>query len=315
MEASSIRHIALLALITMAPMTVTHAAQSSCSESCTAANHAAADAPLATKLQAIVCTCAKRRLLIVGENHGTNETPDLVASLAKDAVAGRPVRLGLEMPADEQPALQTYIRSSGNATDRAKLLQGSFWASRDGRSSVAWLRLIESVRVLRTAGDDVDLFAMEPDYPDQATIEKQGGGLAFKEAGMAKSIRSALDNGTPNQLVIALMGNFHPRYGNAYPFAPAPGVSVTERLLPVSPYVLIPLARQTSAWNRMSDGFGVHSGTSTHAPKEPLPRLVTVIDKPGSPTVALLWLNTMTPAPPATASDQDGGNNAAPASP
>ncbi|MEP7185031.1 MAG: hypothetical protein ABI767_04270 [Rhodanobacter sp.] len=46
---------------------------------------------VAQAAQAIVCTVTDRSLLVVGEIHGSNETPDLVASLVEDALLNRPV--------------------------------------------------------------------------------------------------------------------------------------------------------------------------------------------------------------------------------
>jgi hypothetical protein len=246
----------------------------------------------------IVCAASDRDLLIVGELHGGNETPELVALLASDALRSRSVRLGLEIPSDEQAALNTYLHSSGGAEDQVKLLRGRFWTLRDGRSSKAMLLLIEHVRVLRERGNDVTLFAMEPVYSDPAAIARAGGVLSFKEMGMAQAIRQAMAGGGPHQLVIALMGNFHSRHGKDYPPSAAPGPSVTARLAAESPYVVLPLARQTAAWNCQSDGCGVHSYTSDDAPTGRLPRFVTDVDDVGGLTVIKLWLPTMTAALP-----------------
>ena len=268
-------------------------------------------ASLAQAAQVIVCATSERRLLIVGEMHGTNETPDLVAALVRDSIKHRPVQLGLEMPAAEQSALQAYIRSTGGAPERAKLLQGRFWTSQDGRSSTAMLRLLDSVRKLRIAGANVDVFAMEPIYPDLATMKKEGGAQFVKEAGMAQSIRHAMDVGSPDQLVIVLMGNFHSRYGKDSP-ADAPDHSVTERLASESPYVVLPSARQMEAWVCLSDGCGVHSATDGGAPQEALPRFVTDINEWSGPVEVELWLPRMTAALPARKSGKpDGGRQGA----
>lgn len=254
-------------------------------------------ASVAQAAEAIVCTVTDRSLLVVGEIHGSNETPDLLASLVKDALANRPVRLGLEMQRSGQAALDTYLRSTGSAADQAWLLNSPPWSLRDGRSSTAMLRLIDTVRALRAAGNKVDVFAMEPDYGDQAAIASAGGMQKFKESGMAQSIQQAMRKGDSRQLVIALMGNFHSRYDGDHP--PELGLSVVECLAGHRPYVVFPFARTTKAWNCQQDGCAVHSYTSTEVPKGNLPLFVIDAEKPKGPTVVKLWLPKMTAALPA----------------
>ncbi len=261
-------------------------------------------APMVSQVQAIraiVCASASRRLVIVGEIHGSNEVPALVDALVKRvARTARPVRLGLEMQASEQASMEMYLHSSGSATDRAQLLRRPFWSMRDGRSSRAMLRLIDSVRALRGSGADLDIFAMEPDYGDKAAIAHAGGFTVVKEAGMAQAIRHAMDGAKPPPLVIALMGNFHARYGKNSPAGSAQTPSVTERLADVAPYVVLPFARQSDTWNCQSDGCKVHSFASSHGPKGRLPRFVDAVTTPAGPTVVELWLQKMTPALPAS---------------
>lgn len=256
---------------------------------------------LSTQIQAVACVWAQRRLLIVGELHGTKETPGLVVELVRNAVAHhRAVRLGLEIPVQGQAALQSYIRSLGYATDQEALLHAPFWHSNDGRSSTAMLRLIDDIRQMRASGHDVDLFAMEPVYPQQAEMEKLGGFLAVKEEGMAKAISHAMEN-NKGALVIALMGNFHSRY--AHQFEGTPNGSVTERLASYQPEVLLPFARKTSAWNCMSS-CGVHTAISTRAPQGVLPKLEVANTSDGL-WVVRLWLSEFTAALPAVKGTKD----------
>lgn len=253
-------------------------------------------ASLAAAADVIECNASSHRLLIVGEMHGTKETPELVGLLVQKAAASRPVRLGLEMPSTGQAALELFLHSAGRAEDQAKLLQSPFWNGSDGRSSMAMLQLIDHVRALRSAGADVDIFAMEPTY--SAEVIKKHEFMVVKEAGMAQSIRRVLDAGTPNQWVIALMGNVHSRIGEALPGLSIPTPSVTERLADTKPYVVLPTSRQMAAWNCTSDGCGVHDFTSTKAPKTELPAFVT-IKAPATVPVIRLWMGTMTAALPA----------------
>lgn len=256
---------------------------------------------LSAQLDAVACIWGQRRLLIVGELHGSNESPGLVATLVRDATARHhAVRVGLEMPATEQTALQNYIRSQGSAADRSALLDTPFWRSRDGRSSTAMFRLIDSVRSLRAAGSDVDLFAMEPAYPDQASVEKLGGIRLIKETGMVGAINHALAANKMKPLVVTLMGNYHSRYPGQ--FSGAPQKSVTEQLAAARPVVLFPWARQQSAWNCQDGVCGVHTNNQSgpNVPKGVLPQLQLVRDMPNGPLIVRLWMSRFTASPPAT---------------
>ena len=54
------------------------------------------------------------RVLMVGDLHATRETPRLAAELTCTlARSGAPVTLAIEMPRDEQPALEVYLDSDG----------------------------------------------------------------------------------------------------------------------------------------------------------------------------------------------------------
>jgi hypothetical protein len=254
---------------------------------------------LSQAAKAVVCAVTDRRLLIVGEIHGSNEAPDLVASLVRDALPTRTVRLGLEMQRSEQAPLDAYLQSAGSAADQAMFLKSPFWSMQDGRSSTAMLRLIDTARALRAEGANLEVFAMEPDYGDQAAIASAGGPQKFKESSMAQAIQRAVDKSDSRQLVIALMGNFHARYGSDNPPSLKLGPSVVDRLASERPYVVLPFARTNATWNCQQDGCAVHTYTSTNAPKGDLPQFVSDSAEPKGPAVVRLWLPKITAALPA----------------
>lgn len=84
-------------------------------------NVAAEDGGIAAAVQAIRTHAAERRLVLLGESHGTRETPDLVQALAAAESVERPVLLALEIPHGEQRALDAYMRSDGAAVAREAL--------------------------------------------------------------------------------------------------------------------------------------------------------------------------------------------------
>lgn len=216
--------------------------------------------PRAKAIKQVECQWVSRRLLIVGELHGTKEIPALLTDLVVAQAATRPIQLGFEWPVAQQAAVNRYLQSAGTAVDLAELTKGPYWSHPDGRMSHAWLALLDKVRELRRQNRHIDVFMMEPDYGDAASIKAAGGVLAIKEAGMAGAIRTVLDTAPPDTLVVALMGNFHARVGKD---SPNPDSSVANRLKTFHPLILMPYARHQSAWFCGADRCGPHTFNSS----------------------------------------------------
>jgi hypothetical protein len=218
--------------------------------------------PRALAIQQIECKWVARRLLIMGEIHGTTEIPALLAGLVVAQSANRPIRIDIEWPVAQQAAVDRYIQSAGTAAEPAELITGQdwYWKHPDGRMSHAWVALLDKVRELRHQGRDIDVFMMEPDYGDPASIKAAGGYQVVKEAGMARAIQTVLKTAPPDTMVAALMGNFHSRVGKD---SPDPDSSVVTRLKTDHPLVLIPYARHQTAWVCVTDGCGPHTYNSS----------------------------------------------------
>jgi hypothetical protein len=161
--------------------------------------------PLACKASAgIGPLIAGKDALLVGEVHGTAESPAFVAETACTALAsGRAVSVALEIPVAEQARLAAFVASAGTAADRAALLSGDFWRDpyQDGRASVAMVELLERLRTFRQAGRPIAVVAIDP-----------GPGMdgQERERSMADRLR-ALVAAAPHDLLIVLTGNFHTR--------------------------------------------------------------------------------------------------------
>lgn len=162
-------------------------------------------AALSERLQA-------HRVMLIGEIHGTEEAPAQVAALARCLVeSGQAVRVGLEIPRDEQARIDTYMHSAGIADDRQALLAGSFWQReyQDGRSSEAMYGLIESLRQLALKAD-VAVHAF--DQPSYAQGEDDA-----REAAMAANLEPALRE-SPQARWLVLAGNLHTRVSAGAPW-------------------------------------------------------------------------------------------------
>ncbi len=94
------------------------------------------------------------RWVIVGEMHGTNETPAAFVNLVCLAGrTGRPVSVAIEYSEDFQPAVDAWLLSDGGAKARAALLEMRIWhreaSNQDGRSSGAFLKMFEQLRLMK----------------------------------------------------------------------------------------------------------------------------------------------------------------------
>lgn len=146
-----------------------------------------------------------RRLLLIGEKHGTREVPALVARLATAYSTEGPLLLGLEIHRTTQAGIDAYLDSPGDAPARAVLVSQDFWKvandQHDGRRSREMLALIEHVRALRAAGRDVAILAFDPrpeTFPDHHARDRM----------MAAWLRRAFA-ALPRGRILALAGNVH----------------------------------------------------------------------------------------------------------
>lgn len=157
-------------------------------------------------VRAVQAHAAGRRLVLLGESHGTRETPDFVHALVSAESASGPVVLALEIPYHEQRSLDAYLRSSGDAAARGLLRRRAFWqrsdVHHDGRRSEDMLDLVEDIRRLRARGRDVALLAydMSPAAPRRDRDAR--------DRFMAHVVRAAHD-ALPRGCVLVLGGNVH----------------------------------------------------------------------------------------------------------
>lgn len=254
--------------------------------------------PRANAIKQVECQWGSRRLLIVGELHGTKEIPALLTDLVVAQSANRPIQLGLEWPLAQQAAVNRYLQSAGTAADLAELTKGPYWSHPDGRMSHAWLALLDKVRELRRQGRHIDVFMMEPDYGDAASIKAAGGVLLMKEAGMARAIQTVLSTAPPDTLVAALMGNYHSRIGKNLP---NPDSSVATRLRAFHPLILMPYARHQTAWFCGPDHCGSHTANSSKpGVASGMVQMEAMPDAPSGVLAEEVQLHALTASAPAT---------------
>jgi hypothetical protein len=135
--------------------------------------------------------------------HDNDETQKFVGQLACAATALGALRVGLEIPSDEQAHIDKFLGSAGTPPDRQALLSGEFWTRefQDGRSSTAMAALLESLRKLARGGSDVKVVAF--DIPSSVHD-------GDRDEAMAKNLAASFVR-EPEAVFLVLVGNLHAR--------------------------------------------------------------------------------------------------------
>jgi len=142
-------------------------------------------------------------VVLLGEIHGTNESPATVARLVCGALAkGLHVTVGLELLVEDQVRIDRYMASGGSDEDRDSLIAGEFWQRdyQDGRGSQAMVSLIETLRQYK---DDTSVSLNLIALDDPSASEG-------RDRFMADRILSAIGQDSSG-FVITLTGNIHNR--------------------------------------------------------------------------------------------------------
>jgi hypothetical protein len=139
------------------------------------------------------------RFVLVGEMHGTTETPAIFGDLVCSARATkRTIIVGVELR--EQQALEVFMGAENHDADVKELLSTAEWKRDDGRTSTAMLALVQELRALRVNGLVSGIVAFSASHA--------GESAAKGEERMAAAILRAADR-NPEALVIVLTGNVH----------------------------------------------------------------------------------------------------------
>ena len=137
--------------------------------------------------------------LVFGDVHGTAEVPRFIASyLCAASRNARLLTLAMEIPASEQPGIDTYLASAGKSDDLARFVSSPFWqrSRQDGRTSIAMLHLFEQIRAMRASGTQIRIVAIDDTQ------------AADRNVAMAARIKAELTRSTGHQLVV-LIGGLH----------------------------------------------------------------------------------------------------------
>lgn len=165
---------------------------------------AESDAVAITRARDVVRQVAgARRLILLGELHGTREIPKLAAAVVTDYAASGPVLLAIEIDHAEQDAIDRYLRSDGSLAAREALRGRTYWTRRDvqhdGRRNDDLVALFEHVRTLRRSGHDMSVLAFDV---------HRGGNHHARDRAMATVLRAAY-RALPRGRLVVVTGNVH----------------------------------------------------------------------------------------------------------
>ena len=184
----------------------------------------------------------KVRWIVIGELHGTAETPAIFAdAVCLTAQQRGPVVVALEMPSSDQGTIDAFIASDGGAAAQAAFLKMWFWQSGDGRSSKAFFRLFDRLRQMHHAGTVKRVVAFQDDRPDR----DQPGDQGPYEMRLAAIVHDAA---TPGATVLALVGNLHARKTEVDP-GQRPFMPMASHLPAGETLTLNALGNGGTAWN------------------------------------------------------------------
>lgn len=145
------------------------------------------------------------RYVVVGEMHGTTETPAAFADLVCAARAQGPVTVALEFSESMQPTLDAFMAADSDPAARAMLAaypHGPF-VHHDGRGSVAMLDLLLRLRAMQRETPSLKVIAFAPDTP-----RVPGFSQSYYELDMGHRLANAARK-APDSRLLVLVGNIH----------------------------------------------------------------------------------------------------------
>jgi hypothetical protein len=150
-------------------------------------------------------TLLEKKLVMLGEIHGTQQSPLVLLSVVEAAVEhGHRVLVGLELIYDKISDEEDFVENPKQNRQLADVLHGSFWRDeyQDGRASLAMSELLVGLRVLnKKRADSVQVVILD----DRVAYS---GAIGSRDKFMADRLRTAIDKGNAD-FIVTLTGNLH----------------------------------------------------------------------------------------------------------
>lgn len=153
--------------------------------------------------------------ILVGELHGTNETPAAFADLVCNALSrGKHVDVGLERPIAEQADIDQVMTATDVHAAEKQLLAQLGWREQgvDGRASTAMLHLLEYLRELRSQFYGVGVYAFDVPY--------SGSSPGARDEAIGREWLRIHEQ-HPQDVILILTGNAHVFKAAKFGFNPA----------------------------------------------------------------------------------------------
>ena len=248
--------------------------------------------------------------ILIGEFHGTWETPILIASIVRQAATlNVETILCIECCASEQASIDCFLNSEGHNMSIDNLLGSPHWSNQDGRASVGIFGMLELLRRLRHDGKMIQVVAMDSNWEspsvDPATLTREELRrleelTAGRDLAMSKSVIQTRKQ-SPNAIVIAFAGDVHTRM--------IKGTSWDAEYIPMGWYVsqevkdVVSLITETAggkAWIQTDRGIGPTTIGGKNRGETPF---VELFDAPQLGYHGFFYVGKITVAKPA----KDGG--------
>lgn len=166
---------------------------------------AAQASPLEAAADGVLALHPSSHFLVIGETHGTKETPALVGVLAERLAAKGDLVVALEIDMDMQPQVDAWMASEGGEEALAALVSMPFWDvptdRNDGRRSEAKRDLLVRLRALRAQHPSLHVALIDTRVPGEDL-------RTARERGMAQAVRT-LRAERPEATLLVLVGNYH----------------------------------------------------------------------------------------------------------
>lgn len=194
---------------------------------------------------------ADTKYVLLGEHHGTNEAPALFADLVCAASAKRKVIVALEHPPENQPEIDAFLQSNGDAAARSAFLESLIWSNaRDGRNSVAMLNLYEQLRQWTSTGRIKAVVAFSA-YDLSVPFSNANEGA---NRGMAQVLERTAA-AYPDAVVLGYGGSVHMSVHDVWGTTIRSAAGRLPRAKLISAFIE---GDTGSAWSCLNDACGVH---------------------------------------------------------
>lgn len=197
------------------------------------------------------------RYVVVGEMHGTTETPAAFADLVCAARDKGPVTVALEFSESMQSMLDAFMAAETEQAARAILAaypHGPF-VHHDGRGSVAVLDLLLRLREMQRETPSLKVVAFAPDSP-----RVRGFSQSYYDLDMGHRLATAARK-APDSRMLVLVGNIHAQKKTIESFNLTPAMVHLPSAEVVSLYTV---PQGGTAWNCRGEACGANPLPETY---------------------------------------------------